>query len=58
MLFQPFWIGALGAAVATAAERFRLIAHRLWDDNWVPDDPVIVGASLAVMGVLARAPGI
>ena len=58
VLFQPFWIGALGAVAATIAERFRLIAHRLWDDNWVPDDPVIVGASLAVMGVLARAPGI
>ena len=53
-LFQPYWVGALGAVSATAAERFRLIAHRIWDDNWVPDDPVIVAASLAVMGILAR----
>ena len=54
-LFQPYWVGALGAISATAAERFRLIAHRLWDDNWVPDDPVIVAVSLTVMGVLAAA---
>ena len=53
-LLQPYWIGAFGAVVATVAERFRLIAHSLWDDNWVPDDPVIVAGSLAVMGVLAR----
>ena len=53
VLFQPFWIGAIGALVATAAERFRQIAHRLWEDNWVPDDPVIVAASLAVMAILA-----
>ena len=55
LLFQPYWIGALGAIVATAAERFRLIAHRLWGDNWVPDDPVIVAASLTVMVALTRA---
>ncbi len=52
--FQPYWIAALGAIVATAAERFRLIAHGLWNDSWLPDDPVIVAASLAVMGILAR----
>jgi hypothetical protein len=54
LLFQPYWIGVLGAMVATVAERFRLIAHGLWDDNWVPDDPAIVATSLAVMGILAR----
>ena len=48
-LFQPYWIGAVGAVVAVAAERFRPITHRLWDDNWV-----MVAASLGVMGVLAR----
>ena len=53
LVFHPYWIGALGAIVATAAERFRLIAHFLWDDNWVPDDPVIVATSLTVMGVAA-----
>ena len=53
-LFQPYWVGALGVVVATASERFRLVAHRLWDENWVPDDPIIVAASLAVMGGLAR----
>ena len=46
-LFQPYWIGAVGAVAATAAERFRPIAHRLWDDNWV-----MVAASLGVMAVL------
>ena len=54
LLFQPYWIGALGAIVATAADRFRLVAHSLWDENWVPDDPMIVAASLAVMGALAQ----
>ena len=54
VLFQPYWIGALGAVAATAGERFRLVAHRVWDANWVPDDPVIVALSLAVMGGLAN----
>ena len=54
VLFQPYWIGVLGAMVATVAERFRLIDHGLWDDNRVPDDPAIVATSLAVMGILAR----
>ena len=53
LLFQPYWVGASGAIVATAAERSRLVAHRIWDDNWLPDDPVIVAGSLAVMGLLA-----
>ena len=54
VLFQPYWVGALGAVSATAAERFRLLAHGLWKDNWIPDDPVIAAASLAVMGLLAE----
>lgn len=53
-LLESYWIGALGAITATAAERFRMVAHRVWGYNWVPDDPVIVTASLAVMGALAR----
>ena len=54
VLVQPYWVGAFGAIVATGAERFRLVAHRVWGDNWVPDDPVIVAASLTVMGGLAK----
>ena len=54
MLFQPYWIGAAGAVAATGAERFRLVAHRVWSGNWVPDDPVIVAASLGLMGALVR----
>ena len=53
-LFESYGIGALGAIVATIAERFRMVAHKVWGDNWVPDDPVIVATSLTVMGVLAR----
>ena len=52
-LYQPYWIGALGAFVATAAERRRPLVHALWDDN-----VHVVALSLAVMGVLARVPGI
>jgi dolichol kinase len=51
-LFQPYWIGALGAVVATAAERFRPIVHGLWDDNWV-----VVAVSLSVMAVLTKLSG-
>ena len=49
LLFQPYWIGAVGALAATAAERFRPIANSIWDDNWA-----IVAASLAVMGTLTK----
>ena len=52
-LYQPYWIGALGAIVATAAERRRPMVHALWDDN-----VHVVALSLAVMGVLAKVPGI
>ena len=54
-LVQPYWIGVVGAIAATVAERFRLIGHSIWEGNWVPDDPVIVAASLAVMGALIGA---
>ena len=52
-LFQPYWIGALGALVATAAERRRPMMLIIWDDNLN-----VVAMSLAVMGALARVPGI
>ena len=48
--YQPYWIGALGALVATAAERRRPMVLRVWDDNLH-----VVAASLAVMGALAAA---
>lgn len=47
--YQPYWIGALGALVATAAERRRPMVLRVWDDNLN-----VVAASLAVMGVLTE----
>ena len=53
-LFQPYWMAAVAAIVATAAERFRLVAHWFWEDNWIPDDPIIVAASLTVMGTLVK----
>jgi hypothetical protein len=49
VLFEPFWMGAAGAFVATAAERFRPTSPRAWDDNLI-----VVAMSLAVMGVLVR----
>ena len=47
LLFQPYWIAALGAISATAAERFspRILSVR--DDNWT-----VVAASLGVMAIL------
>jgi len=24
----------------------------MWDENWIPDDPVIVAAALLIMGAL------
>jgi hypothetical protein len=47
-LMQPYWIGAVGAIVATVAERYR---PRLsfWDDNLN-----LVTASFAAMAVLAE----
>ena len=47
-LFQPYWIGAAGAVVATAAERHRPALLGLWDDNLH-----LVAMSLGTMAVLA-----
>ncbi len=52
-LFQPYWIGALGALVATGAERRRPMVLIIWDDNLH-----VVAMSLAVMGAVAKVPGI
>ncbi len=52
-LFQPYWIGALAALVATAAERRRPMVLIIWDDNLH-----VVAMSLAVMAALVRVPGI
>ncbi len=52
-LYQPYWIGAVGALAATIAERKRPRLGVWWDDNLH-----VVALSLAVMGVLARVPGI
>ena len=49
VLFEPYWIGALGAIAATAAERRRPMVLTFWDDNLN-----VVAASLAVMGVMTR----
>lgn len=45
--FQPYFIGAVGAVVATLAERFTPLSRGIWDDNWT-----IVLSSLLVMAVL------
>jgi len=52
-LYQPYWIGVIGAIVAAAAERRRPMVHALWDDNMH-----VVAMSLTVMGVLARVSGV
>lgn len=49
VLFQPFWVGAIGATMATVAERFRPRVLAVWDDNLN-----IVAVSLIVMSVLSR----
>jgi hypothetical protein len=49
VVFKPFWIGAVGAAVAVTAERFRPKGIKFWDDNLN-----IVIISLAIMGILSR----
>ena len=48
VLFQPYWVGAVGAAVATVAERRRPMLLTVWDDNLH-----VVAMSLTVMGLLA-----
>ena len=52
-VFQPYWIGAIGAFVATAAERRRPMVHPLWDDNLH-----VIATSLGVMAALSRVPGV
>ncbi len=47
IVFRPVWIGAIGAVVATLAERFRPGVLGWWDDN-----TYIVAASLAVLATL------
>ena len=49
VLFQHYWIGALGAIFAVAAERFSLRVATVWDDHLN-----VVAASLAVMGALVK----
>ena len=51
-LFQPYWIGALGAIVATAAERRRPMVLIIWDDNLH-----VVAMSLAIIAALSRING-
>ena len=46
-MFQPFWIGAIGALAATGAERYSPMSPRVRDDSWT-----IVAASLGVMGTV------
>ena len=48
-VYRPYWMGALGALAATAAERARPRVSVFWDDNLH-----LVAASLVVMGVAAR----
>ena len=48
-LFDPYWIGAVGAIIGTAAERFRPASGPLRDDNLT-----VVAASLAIMIVLTE----
>lgn len=45
--FEPYWIGAIGAVVATLVERFTPLSRGWIDDNWT-----IVLSSLLVMGLL------
>ena len=46
-LFTPYWIAAVGAVVATLAERWTPISKGFWDDNHT-----IIISSLLVMGAL------
>ena len=48
-LFEPYWIGAVGAVVATLAERYRPRVAALWDDN-----VNVAAASIGAMALLAR----
>ncbi len=48
VVFQPYWIGTIGAIVAVAAERRRPNVAPVWDDN-----VNVVVASLGVMALLS-----
>ncbi len=52
VVVRPYWIGALGALAATAAEYFRPTTNPLWDDNWA-----VVAASLYTMSALSAVVG-
>jgi len=47
MLFTPYWIAAVGAGVATLAEKYSGLSR-----TWVDDNYTIIVSSLIVMGVL------
>ena len=47
LLYQPYWVGAVGAVVATGAEKLSPIATGWVDDNWI-----LTGASLGAMAML------
>jgi len=49
ILYEPFWIGAVGALVATAVERFTPMSK-----GWIDDNYTIVLSSLLTMGVLSN----
>ena len=51
-LFDPYWIGAVGAIAATAAGRFTPQLLGILDDNWV-----IVGESLEMMAAMTTSVG-
>lgn len=46
-LFQPYWMAAVGAVVATLAEKCTPISRGMLDDNWT-----IIISSLTVMSLL------
>ncbi len=48
-VFQPYWIGAIGAIGAVSDERRRPMVHAFWDDNLH-----VVAMSLGVMGALVK----
>ena len=45
--FEPFWVGAVGAFVATVAEKLT-VSGKYFDDNYT-----IISSSLVVMSVLS-----
>jgi len=49
VFYQPFWIGVLGAVVATLAERFTPMSR-----GWIDDNYTTVLSSLLVMGILSN----